>query len=46
MSISTSTDQRCTDERLSFARYLTCLQDELKSGRKTDGHMKTMTNTS
>lgn len=33
-------DQRCTDERLSFAKYLTCLQDELKSGRRTERHLK------
>lgn len=33
-------DQRCTDERLSFAKYLTCLQDKRESGKKIDGHMK------
>lgn len=33
-------DQRCTDERLSFAKYLTCLQDELKSGKKAEGHLR------
>lgn len=33
-------DQRYTDERLSFAKYLTCLQDELKSGKKAEGHLR------
>ena len=33
-------DQRCTDDRLSFSRMLTRLQDELKDGRRKAEHEK------
>lgn len=33
-------DQRCTDDRLSFSRMLTRLQDELKDGRRKVEHEK------
>lgn len=31
-------DQRCTDERLSFSKYLTKLQRELESGERKEEH--------
>jgi len=33
-------DQRCADDRLSFSRLLTKLQDELKSGKRNPEHEK------
>ena len=31
-------DQRCTDERTSFARYLSRLEEELRSGKRNPAH--------